>query len=64
VRALTSDAAGAREIREAVTLTVVPRVNVDGFDATPTGDPWRQNVDPFDCTMCPAFYARGRGGGR
>jgi predicted deacylase len=62
VRALTSNAAGAREIREAVTVTVMPRVNVDGFDATPTGEPWRQNVDPF-CTIspCPAFYARGRG---
>jgi predicted deacylase len=62
VRALTSTAAGARAIREAVTVTVIPRVNVDGFDATPIGEPWRQNVDPF-CTIgpCPAFYARGRG---
>jgi len=54
-------------IREAVTLTVVPRVNVDGFDAevedafgnTP---PWRQNYDPFCVTgPCPPFYQRGRG---
>lgn len=62
VRALTSSAAGAEEIREAVTVTVMPRVNIDGFDATPTGEPWRQNVDPF-CTVapCPAFYALGRG---
>jgi predicted deacylase len=62
VRALTSDAAGAKEIREAVTVTVMPRVNIDGFDATPIGEPWRQNVDPF-CTVapCPAFYALGRG---
>ena len=62
VRALTSNAAGAREIRGAVTLTVMPRVNVDGFDATPIGEPWRQNVDPFCTTApCPAFYALGRG---
>jgi len=62
VRALTSNAAGAKEIREAVTVTVMPRVNIDGFDATPIGEPWRQNVDPF-CTVapCPAFYALGRG---
>jgi predicted deacylase len=62
VRALTSGAAGAKEIRDAVTLTVVPRVNIDGFDATPIGEPWRHNVDPF-CTVvpCPAFYAVGRG---
>jgi predicted deacylase len=62
VRALTSGAAGAQEIRDAVTVTVIPRVNIDGFDATPTGEPWRQNVDPF-CTFapCPAFYALGRG---
>ena len=62
VRALTSNAAGAKQIRDAVTVTIVPRVNIDGFDATPTGRPWRQNVDPF-CTIapCPAFYALGRG---
>jgi len=62
VRALTSSAAGAKEIRDAVTLTVIPRVNIDGFDATPIGEPWRHNVDPF-CTVapCPAFYAVGRG---
>jgi predicted deacylase len=62
VRALTSNAAGASEIRDAVTVTVIPRVNIDGFDATPIGEPWRHNVDPF-CTVapCPAFYAVGRG---
>lgn len=56
VRALASSADGAKAIREALTITVIPRVNVDGFDATPTGSPWRQNVDPF-CTAspCPAF---------
>jgi hypothetical protein len=61
VRALTSNANGAREIRDALTVTVIPRVNVDGFDATPTGSPWRQNVDPFTCSPCPAFYAFNRG---
>jgi hypothetical protein len=63
VRALTSEAKGAREIREALTVTVIPRVNVDGFDGTPTGSPWRQNVDPLVCSAapCPAFYAPNRG---
>ncbi len=62
VRALTSNAAGANQIRDALTVTIVPRVNIDGFDATPIGEPWRHNVDPF-CTVapCPAFYAVGRG---
>jgi predicted deacylase len=61
IRALTSNARGAKAIRENVTLTVIPRVNVDGFDATTTGSPWRQNVDPFECSPCPAFYANNRG---
>ena len=62
VKALTSNAAAARAIREELTVTVIPRVNIDGFDATPIGEPWRQNVDPF-CTAapCPAFYEFGRG---
>jgi predicted deacylase len=62
VRALTSNAQGAKQIRDALTVTVIPRVNIDGFDGTPTGSPWRQNVDPF-CTVspCPAFYEPGRG---
>ncbi len=62
IRALTSNAAGAKEIRDALTLTIMPRVNIDGFDATPIGEPWRHNVDPF-CTVapCPAFYEPGRG---
>ena len=61
IRALTSDAAGAKAIRDKVTLTVIPRVNVDGFDATPTGSPWRWNVDPFSCSPCPAFYEKDHG---
>ncbi|MEV6108753.1 M14 family zinc carboxypeptidase [Streptomyces sp. NPDC051940] len=63
IRALTSNAAPARAIRDELTVTIMPRVNVDGFDATPVGEPWRQNVDPAVCppTPCPAFYAEGRG---
>src|SRR5262245_6908595 len=38
-------------MRSALTVVVMPRVNVDGFDRTPPGEPWlgipwRQNVDP------------------
>ena len=61
IRALTSNASGAKAIRDELTLTVIPRVNVDGFDATTTGSPWRQNVDPFSCSPCPAFYENNRG---
>ena len=61
IRALTSDASGAKAIRDELTLTIIPRVNVDGFDATTTGSPWRQNVDPFSCSPCPAFYENNRG---
>ena len=61
IRALTSNASGAKAIRESITLTVIPRVNVDGFDATTTGSPWRENVDPFSCSPCPAFYRNDRG---
>ncbi len=61
IRALTSNAQGAKAIREELTLTVIPRVNVDGFDATTTGSPWRENVDPFTCSPCPAFYENNRG---
>jgi predicted deacylase len=61
-RALTSNAAGAKAIRDALTVTIMPRVNIDGFDATPIAEPWRYNVDPF-CTIapCPAFYGVGQG---
>ena len=61
IRALTSNAAGAKAIRRELTLTVIPRVNVDGFDATPTGSPWRYNVDPFCSANCPAFYEEDQG---
>lgn len=67
VRTLSNNSAASRAIRAEVTLTVVPRVNVDGFDAPVTDafgttTPWRQNYDPF-CVSgpCPPFYQRGRG---
>ncbi len=63
VRVLANKSKEARFVREQLTVTVMPRVNVDGFDATPTGSPWRQNVDPNVCPTgpCPAFYTRNRG---
>src|SRR5215207_2553973 len=57
IRALASNSAAARAIRDELTVTVMPRVNIDGFDATPTESPWRYNVDPTVCISgpCPAF---------
>jgi hypothetical protein len=62
IRALSSNAKEARFIRYELTVIVIPRVNIDGFDATLTGWPWRYNVDPF-CTVspCPPYYGRGQG---
>ena len=65
IRDISGNSPEARAIRDALTVTIVPRVNVDGFDADVqdlSGDttPWRQNFD----TSCPAFcgfYADGRG---
>ena len=65
IRGLTGGSAQAEAIRDALTVTIVPRVNVDGFDADVTDlagntTPWRQNFD----TSCPAFcefYETGRG---
>src|SRR5512135_980179 len=66
IRALSSSAKEAKFIRNELTLYFVPRVNIDGFDATPIGEPWRYNVDPDECPPAPApctipFYSRGRG---
>ena len=66
IRALSSSAKEAKFIRSELTLYFVPRVNIDGFDATPIGEPWRYNVDPDECPPAPApctipFYSRGRG---
>jgi predicted deacylase len=66
IRALSSSAKEAKFIRDELTLYIVPRVNIDGFDATPTGEPWRYNVDPNVCPSPPdpcsiPYYSRGRG---
>lgn len=73
VRSLASSAKESKVIRNSLTVVVVPRVNVDGFDGekpdgTPLTDaagntvPWRQNYDPrFTTNPLPAFYSRGRG---
>ena len=65
VRSVSGNSPSAVAIRDALTVTIVPRVNVDGFDADVTDlagstTPWRQNYD----TTCPdacEFYAKGRG---
>jgi hypothetical protein len=57
IRDLSSNAKEARFIRDELTVIIVPRVNIDGFDATPTGEPWRYNVDPDVCPSgpCPPY---------
>jgi hypothetical protein len=73
IRTLGNNSMSSKAIRAALTVVVVPRVNVDGFDGenadgTPITDsagrttPWRQNYDPrFVVGSLPAFYQRGRG---
>jgi hypothetical protein len=74
VRTLSNSSMESKAIRNALTVIVVPRVNVDGFDGTnadgtplmgatgTTVPPWRQNWDPrFTVNPLPAFYQRGRG---
>jgi Zinc carboxypeptidase len=74
IRTLVNNSAASKAIRNALTIIVVPRVNVDGFDGVnPDGTPligatgtaippWRQNWDPrFTVNPLPAFYQRGRG---
>jgi hypothetical protein len=74
IRTLVNNSATSKVIRSALTVIVVPRVNVDGFDGVnPDGTPlmgaigtavppWRQNWDPrFTVNPLPAFYQRGRG---
>jgi predicted deacylase len=67
VRSISGSSETAAALREALTITVVPRVNVDGFDADVADTagattPWRQNYDP-SCTEAPCdpFYEIGRG---
>ena len=73
VRTLANNSQASQVIRNSLTVIMVPRVNVDGFDGekpdgTPITDangntvPWRQNYDPrFTANPLPAFYQRGRG---
>jgi len=67
INTLANGSRSSQAIREALTVTIVPRVNVDGFDADVTDTsgqttPWRQNYDP-SCTAAPCdpFYEIGRG---
>lgn len=66
VRAISGNSKSAQDIRDALTVTIVPRVNVDGFDADIVdleGDttPWRQNFDVTCDAFCTGFYHEGRG---
>ena len=61
IRDLSSNAKQAKFIREQLTVIIVPRVNIDGFDATTSGNPWRYNVDPFCSSSCPPYYGRNQG---
>lgn len=62
IRHLSANSKEAKFVRDNVSLYVVPRVNIDGFDATPSGVPQRYNVDPFCTTSpCPPYYGRGVG---
>lgn len=63
IRDLSSNSKLARFVRDELTLIIVPRVNIDGFDDTTTGSPWRYNVDPDVCPTgtCPPFYGRNQG---
>ena len=65
IRAISGGSRSAKEIRDALTVTIVPRVNVDGFDADVVDldgntTPWRQNFD-VNCPAFCEFYDTGRG---
>lgn len=60
-----NDSPDNQAIRDALTVTIVPRVNVDGFDGGVTDErgrttPWRQNYDPT-CEVGCDFWLEGRG---
>ncbi|MDT0214613.1 M14 family zinc carboxypeptidase [Rothia sp. ARF10] len=67
IRTLSNGSKASQEIRDALTVTIVPRVNVDGFDADVTDTagrttPWRQNFDTrCKAAPCDPFYQVGRG---
>jgi predicted deacylase len=65
IREISGNSQSAQAIRDALTVTIVPRVNVDGFDADVTDldgntPPWRENYDT-DCPAFCEFYEEGRG---
>lgn len=65
VRAISGSSKAAQAIRDALTVTIVPRVNVDGFDADVVDlngntTPWRENFDVVCDAFC-EFYQDGRG---
>lgn len=65
IRKISGNNPEARAIQEALTVTIVPRVNVDGFDGDVTDaegetTPWRQNYDPT-CEVGCDFWLEGRG---
>lgn len=63
IRDLASNSKQAKFIRDELTIIIVPRVNIDGFDATTSGEPWRYNVDTDVCAAgpCPPYSSRNRG---
>ncbi|NML19105.1 M14 family zinc carboxypeptidase [Azohydromonas caseinilytica] len=73
-RTLSNNSMASTAIRNALTVIIVPRVNVDGFDGRKADGtlitdsqgrvpPWRQNYDKTfsGAGPVPAFYQRGRG---
>jgi hypothetical protein len=62
-RQLSSNSKENKLIQDQLTVYIVPRVNIDGWDSTTTGNPWRYNVDPGVCPTgpCPPFYGRNQG---
>lgn len=65
IKKISGNSPDARAIQDALTVTIVPRVNVDGFDgdvtdARGTTTPWRQNWDPT-CEVGCDFWLEGRG---
>jgi hypothetical protein len=62
-RQLSSNSKENEFIRDQLTVYIVPRVNIDGWDSTTTGNPWRYNVDPDVCAAgpCPPYSGRNQG---
>lgn len=60
IQDLSSNSKAMKMVREQITVVVMPRVNIDGFDSTTTGTPWRYNVDPTVPAGTP-YAVAGRG---